>query len=301
MHVAIVIVAYGNAAEVAACVDAVINQTYRDSHIMICENGDAAAYEKLTGSIDEIGTDKPVTILHAPDNPGYAAGINRCMSASRDADAWWVLNPDTRPEPQALAALIERISRGDVGAAGGTLHWIDGRVQGDGGRWRGWMARAESIGNRRPLTRTIDAADVERRQNYLLGASMLVTRDFLDRVGPMREDYFLYAEEVEWFVRAGQRGVKLGFAPLARVLHGQGTTTGSANRLTVRPRLPIYLDERNKLSVVRDTTPICLITAIPAAFALLLLRYAKPGAHRQLRYALSGWWAGVKGERGKPR
>lgn len=302
MRVAVIIVTYGNCAEVIECLTAVDLQTHRDVEVVLCENGGQAAHSALTAALSakpSVGG-FPVTVLHAPDNPGYAAGINLCLAASTHADAWWILNPDTRPQPQALAALLERVGQGDVCAAGGTLYWPDGRVQGHGGRWRSWMARAVSIGNGDALATSIDAEWVEQMQDYLLGASMLVTREFIDRVGPMRDDYFLYAEEVEWFVRAKQRGVKLGFAPLARVLHGQGTTTGSADRLSHRPRLPIYLDERNKLSVVRDTSPLRLVVAIPAAFMLLLLRYGRPGAHRQLGYALSGWWAGVRGERGKP-
>jgi N-acetylglucosaminyl-diphospho-decaprenol L-rhamnosyltransferase len=302
MHVAVVIVAFGNAQEVVACIDAVAAQTHRDISIILCENGDAAAFDALEAALAaHRAAGMAFTILHAPDNPGYAGGINRCLKARQDADAWWILNPDTRPEPQALGALVTRVLHGDVSAAGGPLYWPNGRVQGHGGRWRSWMARAESIGNGSALSAPVTAIEIEAAQHYLLGASMLVTRDFLDRTGPMREDYFLYAEEVEWFVRARQRGIRIGFAPEARVQHGQGTTTGSADILGKRPRLPIYLDERNKLNVVRDTTPVRLVTAIPAAALLILLRYAKPGAQRQLGYALAGWWAGVRGERGKPR
>ena len=81
------------------------------------------------------------------------------------------------------------------------------------------LARAESIGNGSQLDAPLDAAQVEREQSYLNGASMLVGRRFLEAVGPMREDYFLYAEESEWFLRAARRGMRLGFAPAARVMH----------------------------------------------------------------------------------
>jgi N-acetylglucosaminyl-diphospho-decaprenol L-rhamnosyltransferase len=116
----------------------------------------------------------------------------------------------------------------------------------------------------------------------------------------MRADYFLYAEEIEWFVRARALGLRLGFAPDAHILHAQGTTTGSAAPLHDRPRLPIYCDERNRLHVVRDTTPARYPVAVIAALALLLLRYARRGAWRQTGYALAGWRAGVRGERGMP-
>jgi len=38
--------------------------------------------------------------------------------------------------------------------------------------------------------------------NYILGASMLIDGTFLSRAGHMRDDYFLYCEEVEWCLRA---------------------------------------------------------------------------------------------------
>ncbi len=137
--------------------------------------------------------------------------------------------------------------------------------------------------------------------NYLLGACMLIGRRFLEATGPMRDDYFLYAEEVEWCLRARSRGLRLGFAPDARIYHGQGGTTGSAADIHQRPLLPIYLDERNKLHVVRDTTPARLAVAIPVALSLTWARFGRRRAMRQWKDAMAGWWAGVCNERGMPR
>jgi len=136
--------------------------------------------------------------------------------------------------------------------------------------------------------------------NYILGASMLVSRYFLEVVGPMREDYFLYAEEVEWSLRAKCRGMRLGFAPGARIWHRQGSTTGSARDILSRPWLPVYLDERNRLHVVRDTTRALLPLAVLTTIPLILLRYARRGAWAQTGYAFAGWWAGVRNRRGMP-
>ncbi len=46
---------------------------------------------------------------------------------------------------------------------------------------------------------------------------------FVEVNGLMREDYFLYAEEVEWCLRAKRRGLRLGLAPAARILHVRPT------------------------------------------------------------------------------
>lgn len=300
-HVVIAIVGFRNAEEIAACLAALATSSYRQFEVIVAENGGDAAYQKLTAALGStLPGGQPVTCLNSGANLGYAGGVNLAMRARSDADAWWVLNPDTMPEAETLAALVTRLGQGDCDAAGGVLYHPDGKVQAYGGQWRGWLARPVSIGMGRRLTDPVDASAVEAQMNYLLGASMLIGRNFVDRVGLMREDYFLYCEEVEWCLRGIAAGLKLGFAPDARVCHGQGGTTGSAEAVDRRPRMPIYLDERNKLHVVRDTTPWLLPTAIPAAFLLAFLRFGRRRAWRQWGWAISGWFAGLTGRRGLP-
>lgn len=301
MHVSIAIVAFRNAGEIAGCLSALAVSTYPDFDVVICENGGPAAFADLSAVVPETlpGGQKVRAIL-APGNLGYAGGVNVCMKAAPDADAWWIVNPDTVPAPEALAALVKRLERGDVAAVGGVLHNPQGRIQAYGGCWRASWARCVSLGNGATLADRPDPTEIERQTNYLLGASMLIGRAFVDKVGLMREDYFLYCEEVEWCLRAVAAGLKLGFAPDALVCHDQGGTTGSGDAHRVRPRMPIYLDERNKLNVVRDTTPRRLPVAALGALALLMGRYLRRGAFRQLGYGLSGWVAGLRNRRGLP-
>lgn len=299
--IAVCIVAFRDAPQIVACLEALGRSDFPDFQVVICENGGAQAYADLVARVPlTLAGGQAVTTYRAEGNLGYAGGVNLCMRATTNARAWWILNPDTTPAPGALTALVARLERGDCAAVGGVLYHPDGKVQAYGGHWRMAMARAVSIGHGAAMSDRPDASAIEKRTDYLLGASMLVGRTMVERVGLMKEDYFLYAEEVEWCLRAGKAGLRLGFAPDARICHGQGATTGSADSIRERPRLPIYLDERNKLNVVRDTAPIALITAIPATFLLSLLRFARKGAWRQQGYALQGWLAGVRNERGIP-
>ncbi len=301
MHVAISIVGFRNAEEILTCVQALDHCTHEDFEIVICENGGSDAYGALIAILPtRLARGQKVTALLASGNLGYAGGVNHCIRAAREADAWWVVNPDTRPEPGALSALVERLSQRDCHAVGGTLYHEDGKIQAYGGRWRSWMARAVSIGHGGALADAVDPQAIEASMDYLLGASMLISARFVEVTGLMRDDYFLYGEEVEWCLRGKALGMRLGFAPTALVMHGQGGTTGSADAINRRPRLPIYLDERNKLNVVRDTTPARLPVAIALSFALLFLRFARRGAWRQMGYGLAGWAAGVRGARGFP-
>ena len=299
-HVAVTIVGYRNVHDIVRCVTALANSTYADFEIVICENGGSVAFEALRTRLPPaLPGRQPITLIEAAANGGYASGINICMAAARAADAWWLLNPDTETEPGTLAALVARLEHG-YDAVGGTLYFENGRVQSCGGIWLGWLARAVSIGNGSALGSLPNPADVERQQNYLSGASMLVGRIFYEKTGPLSEDYFLYCEEVDWCLRAAAQQLKLGYALGARVLHRQGTTTGSSTSLKARSWISVYLDERNKMLITRRHFPARLPVAAPAALLLIGLRYLRKGAFRQFGYGVSGWFAGVLGKSGTP-
>jgi N-acetylglucosaminyl-diphospho-decaprenol L-rhamnosyltransferase len=301
MHVSVAIVGFRNADDIEQCLKALEKLTYSDFDVVICENGGPEAFKALQQVTPKIlASGQPVSLVLASGNLGFAGGVNTCLKTTPEAGAWWVLNPDTEPSEASLDALVARLSLGDCDAVGGTLYRPNGRIQSYGGRWRPWLARAESIGIGRLKDDPVAPVAVEREQNYLNGASMLIGRRFLETVGPMREDYFLYGEEVEWFLRGQRLGMRLGFAPGADILHRQGTTTGAADDHVERPRMPVYLGERNKLLVTWDCYPWRAPVALAAALALIFLRYGRRGAWRQFGYGVSGWLAGLLNRRGRP-
>jgi hypothetical protein len=300
-HVAVAIVGFRNPDDIVRCLSALEHSTHRDFEVIVCENGGPEAHATLCAMLKpKLAGGQVVRILLANGNPGFAGGVNVCLAASRDADAWWILNPDTEAGPGAMAALLDRLARGDCDAVGGVLAWPGGVVQSLGGTWQKLSARAVSIGHGQPANQTFDPALVEPNLSYLSGASMMVGRAFLEAVGPLREDYFLYCEEVEWFLRGAARGMRLGFAPLARVTHHHGTTTGMGKGARSRPRTPVYLDERNRLLVTRDCFSTVFPIAVWGALFALVLRFGRRRAWRQLGYGLQGWWAGLSDQRGAP-
>lgn len=301
MRVAICIVGFRNFDDIRRCLEALGSSTYAEFEVSICENGGDAAFIRLQDGIGPaLPSGQPVHIVQAAGNPGYAAGVNICMRVTEQAQTWWVLNPDTVPDANALERLVCRLARGDCDLVASTVHYANGLVESRGGRWNPWLARAVSLDHGTPSGAPSSVSHLERQANYASGASMLVSRHFLECVGPMREEYFLYAEEVEWCLRGVARGMKLGIAADALVLHHQGTTTGSVTDITKRARMPVYLDERNKMLLTRDLFPVRMPIAAVAAFILLFLRFARRRAWRQLGYGLSGWFAGLRNQRGKP-
>jgi GT2 family glycosyltransferase len=301
MHVAVAIVGYRNADDVVRCLRALGASTYQDYEVILCENGGPEAFAALIAVLPEaLPGGQPVRAVLSPRNLGYGGGVNRCLAETRHADAWWVLNPDAEPDSGAMAALLARLRRGDCEAVGGTLVNPDGRVQSRGGRWQPLLARAVSIGYGTSLDRRFNSTRIERRQNYLSGASMLIGRRFLETVGPMREDYFLYCEEVEWFLRGNSLGMRLGYAPDALVSHRQGSTTGSGEVVTRMAALPIYLNTRNQILLTRDRYPRWLPLSAVGALVVLTVKYLRSRAWRQFGFGLKGWLAGLRNERNAP-
>lgn len=323
MQVAIIIVGFRNGAEVRHCVETLARGSHRDFSVHVCENGGTAAYADLVaemrGPAPDLAPEAPGERMaafdrgHLPDgqrvdlydagaNLGYAGGINVCLAAiARDGryDAVWILNPDTEPHPDALTALIAHQQAGGYGIVGSRLvvkH--SGKIQLYGGRWRRWMARGFNIGIGAPGDATPDVGAIERELDYVAGASMFAPRSYVEAVGPFDERYFLYYEETDWCFRRGDR--RLGYAHDSVVVHAHGSTIGSNLSRKSRSAMAVYLDERNKLLFTRRFDGA--IFPLVALFTLALTaQYAKAGAWKNFGVALSGWWAGLRGERDFPR
>ena len=301
LHVAVVIVGYRNAADIGRCLAALAKSTYSDFEIVICENGGDKAFAALQAEIPlRLPGGQAVRLIQAPGNGGYASGINIAMAQSRDAGAWWILNPDTEPSPGAMSALTARLLKG-FDAVGGPIHFPSGEIQSFGGIWSGWRAKAIAIGYGAPKGTEPDPAFIEQTQNYLSGASMFVSRAFFAAAGPMAERYFLYCEEVDWFLLAHRRGLRLGFAPEAVIVHHQGTTTGYDRSPGSRSGRSVYLDERNKMLLTRRFFPFRQPVVAVLALARLVGRYGRAGAVSQIAWGAWGWLMGLCGSDGIPR
>ena len=303
MDVAVVIVSYKSTADILNCLDALFRSTYERFRVVICENGGPDAFAALRQALRERAYGPGRIDLHlAEGNLGFAGGVNLGLAKAGPADAYWILNPDTEPYPDTLASLVHRLQQGDCDAVGHDILLLAGHLANrGGGRWLPLTAQAISIDHGRPREPRPTPETVQARMNYIIGASMLVTQRFVTVAGPMREDYFLYCEEVDWCLRAQTYGLKLGYDPNAVVLHMHGTSTGGGGPLRERSRLSIYLIERNRLLLTRDLYPNVLPVAAVMALAHLTLKFAKGRAWAQLGYAVDGWRAGMRNERGPPK
>ncbi|TCK07543.1 glycosyltransferase family 2 protein [Marinobacterium mangrovicola] len=302
LAIAIIIVGYRNPDDIINCLTSLSESSYTNYEVFIIENGGYDSFVSLQERLKAFSAGAQVIhLVNAGQNGGFAAGVNMGIKEANGFDAWWVLNPDTRPEPDALKALVYKLTVSNYDAVGGVLLKSDGKIQSLGGYWSIYSIRPISIGNGFSIDTHIDERKVESKMNYITGASILISKKFVETVGLMREDYFLYCEEIEWCIRALNQGMKIGFSKNSIVHHIQGTTTGSGAAPKSRSKLSIFLDERNKILMMSDLNhKFAKIFLSPLALSLIFFRYFVKGNINSFKIALSGWYSGIINKRGKP-
>jgi GT2 family glycosyltransferase len=202
-------------------------------------------------------SDSSLTILRMARNRGYASGNNagiRLAQSRGDGEMFWILNNDTVVDPEALARLVERVSTDpEIGLCGSLLLFYDNpdKVQAAGGaRYRPVTAIPKILGAGKSRDAIPPVEAIERQMSYVVGASMLATASFVRDVGLMREDYFLYYEELDWVMRSGGR-FRLAFAPGSIVYHKEGASAGSSSDWRTRSEISDLCAIRNRLLITR--------------------------------------------------
>ena len=331
IEVPIVIVGFRNPQDVVACLEAIGKQRGAPKfQVFICENGGSSAFETLERALLEAeepgpggaetvnrapgefvrvrqlrlaGFEAAVVIGEAPENLGYAGGANawiRPLLAETGWTAVWILNPDTLPEPDALAALVDYAKRRNKGMVGSRL-MMPGRSDvawSRGLRWNKWRVKLMALDILAPISPAPDPEDVEARMDSPTGCSMYVTRECIERVGLMDETFFLYWEETDWGVRA-KPTCGVGYAHNSVVSHVGGTTTGAVSKRAERSALAVYLPYRNQLHFVRRHHPGWFAWTVFVSF-LRTSQYLAVGSTRNFVAAIQGLAAGLRGETGRP-
>jgi GT2 family glycosyltransferase len=173
-----------------------------------------------------------LTIVDIGRNLGFAAANNigiRFALTDPGMRYFWLLNNDTVVSPQALSAMIHYCeSDPSIGLCGATLLYLDrpNIVQTLGGIYNRKTGRGRGIALETNVADLPARELVEAEMDYVVGASMLVSRPFLENVGLMAEDYFLYYEEMDWAARNHGR-FRQAYARDAIIFHREGATIGT--------------------------------------------------------------------------
>lgn len=179
---------------------------------------------------DEEIYNEQIILIKAKKNKGFAHGNNIALQfglKQKNVANFWILNNDTTVDPEALNELRVYHSQHPKTILGSKLLYFynNETIQAVGGSFNKTFYISEHVGegkNRDILKKDLPIID------YPHGASMFVSRLFVEEVGLLNEDFFLYYEELDWVYRAKSKGYKPDWCEKSIVYHKEGSTIGSS-------------------------------------------------------------------------
>lgn len=227
-------------------------------------------------------------VLSSGRNGGYAFGNNvgiRLALQVADCRYIWVLNADVVvPDASALNSLVATMeSDPAIGICGAKVVYAGDpdTVQTLGGGTIDGQGQTHQLGQGQRSNLAVDEAAIAAKLDYINGACSFVSRRFVEDIGPMAEDYFLYFEEVDWFARARGR-FRLGFCADAVVLHHVGKSIGTSDS-DGRSALSTYYMTASRLRFCHRFMP----RAVPHVMRDMVMEIARNLRHRRFRQALA--------------
>lgn len=296
-RVVIILVNWNGWQDTIECLKSLLSMDYQNFRIIVCDNGSSddslqrimhwaechgIMYHKYQRAEVEAGynssADPVLTLIRNDENLGFAGGNNvglRFAMARGYADYCWLLNNDTVVEPDALTHLVVRMQQqSNVGMCGSTilLYHDRKRIQAlGGGHYCRWIGLPWHYGRFTRWGGEINPLRAELWMNYVEGASMLVSRQLVNEVGLLCEDYFLYFEEADWAIRARGR-FGLGYAPQSIVYHKVGGSIGTSSNPAKKSYLCDYYNIKNRLVFTRRFCPYALPMVWLVIAGALMLR-----------------------------
>jgi GT2 family glycosyltransferase len=246
-----------------------------------------------------------VMLIENEDNLGFARANNQAIRQSSGSYIL-LLNPDTVVLSGALDKMVAFMrAHPDVDASGPMILNLGGSLH------------PPTRGNRyafdfcakflleecllsyvprlliRKLGRRETYSSQPRQVNMVLGTCMMMTRTALDKVGLLDEQYFLFAEETDWFYRLKLLGGKTYFIPEARIVHHFARSvkqTDTVLKYSYRSR-HLFMKKHHKKVQAYFPRFMVAIDCFAASCAFLLLQAVVKGDKRdEIKWKLRCRW-----------
>lgn len=236
------------------------------------------AIKRLVADYPEIN----LKVIANNKNLGFAAANNQAIKTSRSQFVL-LLNSDTLVQRGALARLVfsmQNLTPNDatsgvssdtnvdrLGIIAATLLNWDGTYQPQGGDLPNLLTLATQqlfiddiplIGKFIPSiqktglsTKSINLNNYDANQQlapmgWVGGTAMLLRREMIDEIGDLDENIFMYAEDMEYCLRAKNHKWDVAIHPTARITHFQNASSSSNNAIIGEIKGILYLWSKHR-------------------------------------------------------
>lgn len=305
----IVVLNYNNAADTMECISSLLKSEYTNFKILLVDNHSTDGsletisdflntldssdfirfddYKEITKSTDL----KKINLIESRFNGGFSYGNNigsKIAMNRSDFEYLWLLNNDTEIPTDTLTTLINyyKNSSEKLGILGNLQYFYHKKdeIQAIAGGFNRFIANYWNINSLDQLKSGF---------NYIYGASMFMSKDFVMDVGLLCEDYFMYYEEIDIAERAKNSGYQIDICKEAKIYHKHGNTTSKKGN-----KFRTFYLERNKFLFYKKYYPHLLLIPYLKILKLLLRSILKErDLTKVLIHAL--YYGGMKFEKKK--
>jgi hypothetical protein len=220
----VVIPSFNRADDLIATLDSLSKSEVNMGQIVVVDNG------SVDDTVAKMEIHYPkVHLVKLESNIGATGGSNAGFdfALAKGADYIIRMDSDIEVDPGFLTPLIKAAnSDPKIGIIGPKIYYYDNPDE----IWYGGVDAKDSMFN---LTdgfqhqKDSPANNHIREVDYAWGASMLITREVLEKTGGFDTDFFVYYEEMDFCDRVKAMGYKVVFVPESKIWHKVGSEANS--------------------------------------------------------------------------
>jgi N-acetylglucosaminyl-diphospho-decaprenol L-rhamnosyltransferase len=289
--VTVSIVSFNTRDLLRAAVTAALSTRGVSFEIIVADNG------SKDGSAEMIEREFPsVHLVRNSDNRGFAAANNVVIRRAKGRYIL-LLNPDTEVNPETIPTLAGYLdAHPRTGICGPRILFPDGTFQSCGYRFPTVLSEIRQSKNVNKAIRALvgpetfepDAHDT-REVDWVDGACFMIRREVIEQIGPLDEQYFLYAEELDWCFNARKSGWAIAALPAAEMIHHLGQSSSQVSDRS----LVHFMDTR--LRYYRKNRGLATALFVSVVYVAGCLKQMRPEPHKskvKLR-AIRRWWGSL--------
>ncbi|MFR0586599.1 glycosyltransferase family 2 protein [Lactobacillus porci] len=296
MKVYLILVNYNGSKLTEECLDSIHKSEYDEKyevHVIVVDNG-----SKVDETVALKQRYKDVIFIRSEDNLGFAGGNNLGIKRALDEGADYVLliNNDTVLDRRMLQLLMKNV-KPDTVVTSKILYyskpdtiWCEGGVI----DWKKGNSYNGKMGEK-------DTHNIENYYcDFTSGCCMMISREIINTIGMLKDDYFMYCEDTEYCLRLKQAGYQIMVVPSATLYHKVSASSGGEDS-----PFSVYYITRNRLRLVEDYSELFDSSAMQ--FSLMsrfirMIQFALKGSKngKAIRYAIRDYKARKIGKASYP-
>ncbi|MCY1276989.1 rhamnosyltransferase [compost metagenome] len=281
MHIA-VLLNYKTPHATINCANSIAKHCKLLDHIIIVDNNsEDESHEILESYAKEKSS---IKFLQNHTNNGYAGGNNFAIRWALDnlpnVQTFWIINSDCLATYDAHSPLVlEHLENPRNFYGSIVVSATTGKLESyGGGKLYPLLGKSMLLHKGAEIDKILNTS---KKPDYLMGCSLLVSKEIIDMAGLMDESYFMYSEEVDWQYRAKRNGIGIHTVRNSQILHLGSLSSGGKSEF--------YYFYRNRAAIMFNRRfygkTVGLISALTLSLLSILQEIQSP------RRAM----AGVKG------